>query len=145
VWQFPVHYWLWKDDPGWSCPQDKMSFVLLYNMATWETKFSSFKICLFNIDFYFDNIPILWMATGARSHVCGVMNVHLNSCWWLMLSTGPNRVGFYLRTETESSLRNVVFNKKTGRWIMSKRSIIVEINSYQSYTFKRNFKQVQAH
>jgi hypothetical protein len=30
----------------------------------------------------------------------------------LALSIGANRVGFYLRTETESSLRNVVFNKK---------------------------------
>jgi hypothetical protein len=36
-----------------------------------------------------------------------------------------DRVGFYLRTEIESSLRNVVFNKKTGRWIMSERLIIV--------------------
>jgi hypothetical protein len=32
---------------------------------------------------------------------------------------------FYLKTETESSLRNFVFNKKPGRWIMSKRSIII--------------------
>jgi hypothetical protein len=30
----------------------------------------------------------------------------------LALSIGPNRVGFYLRTEAESSLRNVIFNKK---------------------------------
>jgi hypothetical protein len=43
----------------------------------------------------------------------------------LALSIGPNWIGFYLRIEIESSLWNVVFNKKTGRWIMSKRSIIV--------------------
>jgi hypothetical protein len=41
----------------------------------------------------------------------------------LALLIGPNRVGFYLRTETESSFRNIVFNKKTGR--MCKMSIIV--------------------
>jgi hypothetical protein len=38
---------------------------------------------------------------------------------------------FNLRTETDSSLRNVVF-KKTGRWIMSKKSIIVTIISVYS-------------
>jgi hypothetical protein len=32
--------------------------------------------------------------------------------WRLALSIGLNRVDFYLRTETESSLRIVIFNKK---------------------------------
>jgi hypothetical protein len=36
----------------------------------------------------------------------------------------PGTYGFYLRMETEFSLRNVVLNEKTGRWIMSKKSII---------------------
>jgi hypothetical protein len=40
---------------------------------------------------------------------------------------GLNKVSFYLRKETESSIRKVVFNKKTGGWMMSKRSIIVLI------------------
>jgi hypothetical protein len=101
--------------------------------------FLPLKMCLFSIDFYFVNILILWtlavkwcMATGAKPHICGVINVCLNSCWWFMLcmvyipypvltlvprdrnslcQLGPT-VGFYPRMETESSLRNVVFNKK---------------------------------
>jgi hypothetical protein len=43
-------------------------------------------------------------------------------------------IGFYLKTETESSLRNVVFKQKqenvlnkAGRWIMS-RNIIFELS-----------------
>jgi hypothetical protein len=50
--------------------------------------------------------------------------IKLNLYIWLALSIGAKWVGFYLRTETESSLQNV-FNGKTGWWIMSKRSIIV--------------------
>jgi hypothetical protein len=46
-------------------------------------------------------------------------------CVWFIYPV--NWVGFYLRTETESSLRNVVFKIKTGRWIMSKRLIIAKI------------------
>jgi hypothetical protein len=45
-----------------------------------------------------------------------------SSIYWIQLST------FYLRTETESSLRNIVFFKKwTTRWIMSKNIILVII------------------
>jgi hypothetical protein len=45
-----------------------------------------------------------------------------SSIYWIQLSR------FYLRTETESSLRNVVvFKKWTGRWIMSKNIIPVII------------------
>jgi hypothetical protein len=35
---------------------------------------------------------------------------------------------FYLRTETDSSLQNVVFLIEIGRWIMSKKKFILTIN-----------------
>jgi hypothetical protein len=47
----------------------------------------------------------------------------------LVLSNGLNWIGFYLKTETESSLRKVVLSKKkkkTGLRIMSENTIIVE-------------------
>jgi hypothetical protein len=37
---------------------------------------------------------------------------------------------FHLKTETESSLRKVVFEIKTGRWIMSRTVIVTEICEY---------------
>jgi hypothetical protein len=40
---------------------------------------------------------------------------------------GPNEQGFYLRTDAEPSLRKAVLNKKTRRWIMSRKSVIVVI------------------
>jgi hypothetical protein len=48
--------------------------------------------------------------------------IRASSIYWIQLSR------FYLRTETESSLRNVVFFFKwTRRWIMSKNIILVII------------------
>jgi hypothetical protein len=47
---------------------------------------------------------------------------------WTQLST------FYLKTETESDLRNVVFWKiKTGRWTMSNNIIIANVPSSQTF------------
>jgi hypothetical protein len=47
----------------------------------------------------------------------------------VFIKNNVSETGFCLRpqikSETETSLRNVVFNKKTGRWIMSKRLITV--------------------
>jgi hypothetical protein len=72
------------------------------------------------------------MAIGARPHVSGVINVCLNSGGQFMLclvyipclvltlvsgdkrlalSIGPNRVGFYPRTETDPVSETLVFNK----------------------------------
>jgi hypothetical protein len=44
---------------------------------------------------------------------------YFQSIDWAQLSR------FYLKTETKSSLRNVVFEIKTGRWIMSTNIIFV--------------------
>jgi hypothetical protein len=37
----------------------------------------------------------------------------------------PSEQALYLRTEVKSILRNVVLNKKVGRWVISKKSTIV--------------------
>jgi hypothetical protein len=50
----------------------------------------------------------------------------------LALSIGPNCVGFHQKTDTESSLRNVVLNKKMGQWDMHKNSIIVENSRFST-------------
>jgi hypothetical protein len=76
----------------------------------------------------------LWPSNDAWPQVLGLMYLEL-----LMIILTPAMIYvvfglytlFYLRTETESSFWNVVFNKKTERWIMSKRSII-EQQSYSS-------------
>jgi hypothetical protein len=48
----------------------------------------------------------------------------------LALLIGPNCVAIYLKIWTESVLRNVVLNKKTGRWIMSRNSITELLNVF---------------
>jgi hypothetical protein len=54
----------------------------------------------------------------------GKTEIGASPIYWIQLSR------FYLRTETESSLRNVVFFKKwTRRWIISKNLILVRSNS----------------
>jgi hypothetical protein len=55
------------------------------------------------------------------------------SIYWIQLSR------FYLRTETESGLRNAVFFKKwTRRWIMSKNIILVYF-SFRNLLLSSNF------
>jgi hypothetical protein len=59
-------------------------------------------------------------SSGIKRHLLSVR------IYGLALSIGPNRVGvpFYLVTETDSSLRNVVcFLNKDRRWIMSKKFV----------------------
>jgi hypothetical protein len=51
---------------------------------------------------------------------CRCPEIRSSSIDWAQLSR------FYLKTETEFSLRNAVcFKEKTGRWIMSRNTIIV--------------------
>jgi hypothetical protein len=74
---------------------------------------------------------VLTSSDGVRFFGLGV---YIVSCvgtgvrrWELVISIGPNWVGFCLTTETESNLRNAVLHRKTGRWIMPEKSIILFI------------------
>jgi hypothetical protein len=51
-------------------------------------------------------------STYMRPNTYGHASFNGQSPYRLAVSIGPNRVGFYLRTETESSLWNLVFKKK---------------------------------
>jgi hypothetical protein len=62
-----------------------------------------FVLCLVYISYF-----VLGLVPGDRA----------NSVDWAQLSR------FHLKTETESSLRNVVFYIKTGRWIISRNTVI---------------------
>jgi hypothetical protein len=58
------------------------------------------------------------------------------SCCWLVLFCWTYVSRFHLKTETNASLQNVIFFKKTRRWIMSKRSIwfVIFILSWLYYS-----------
>jgi hypothetical protein len=71
---------------------------------------------------------VLALADG----LCCTWFVYPISCWCRCLEVGTiatNSIDsaqlsrFHLKTETESSLRNVVFYIKTGWWIMSRNII----------------------
>lgn len=54
----------------------------------------------------------------------------------------PTQQAFYLRTEAESYLYNVVLNKKAGRHIMSKKTIIAEFNYYKNFSLVILYVQI---
>jgi hypothetical protein len=69
--------------------------------------------------------------------LCSAWCIYPILCWCPEIGTSSidcvHLSRFNLRTETESSVRNVCFIEKTGRWIMPRNSNCINIPSSQTF------------
>jgi hypothetical protein len=117
---------------------EKFVFLCWYhteNLSSSDDIYSDSSLCWASYVWSFF-LTLLMLSLTLADDLCCPLFVYSILCWFRcpkIRTIGTNSIEwaqvsrFHLKTETESSLRNVVFYIKTGRWIMFKNIIVALI------------------